>query len=152
VKGRNGYLWLCRLLILVVFFFNVYCAYQFLTCPGRYAPAYELFGEVGANAVRGFGLLFLMWNVPYFVALLNPFQHFVSLLEALSMQLIGVVGEGFIWLKIDQHHLILKISIERFLVFDLIGLVLLLAAAWISFRKKVVGNQDSPGKEKSTAL
>lgn len=123
-------IWPARLLIGIVFFFNVQCALAFLITPQNYAPAFELSGAPGAGMVRGMGILFLMWNVPYAAALWQPMRHFFSLTEAVVMQTIGLVGETLIWLKLPVVHASTRGSILRFIWFDGGGLVLLLAA-WV---------------------
>jgi hypothetical protein len=82
---------LARVLISLVILVNLQCAVLFLVGPVRYAPGFQLSGEVGGAVVRGFGVLFLMWNVPYFVALWHPVRHWISLLEAVAMQFIGLL-------------------------------------------------------------
>src|ERR1035437_4336550 len=88
--------WLARLLIGWVFFFNVQCAIAFLAAPQLYAGLFELSGPPGEGMLRGLGLLFLMWNVPYAVALWNPARQRTSLYEAIVMQAIGVLGESLL--------------------------------------------------------
>jgi hypothetical protein len=88
---------LARTMIAVVLLVNVWCALAFLIKPGDYAGGFELSGALGEAMLRGLGVLFLMWNVPYAVALWHPILHRVSLLEALAMQAIGLVGESFIY-------------------------------------------------------
>ena len=61
-------------------------------------------GAAGEALVRGFGVLFVMWNVPYAVAAWHPVRRRVSLGEA---------AVRFIW-------------------FDGAGLVLLLGAIWLA--------------------
>jgi hypothetical protein len=78
------------------------------------------------------GVLFLMWNVPYAVAFMNPIKHRLSLWEAVIMQAIGVVGESLILLGLPPEYGIARQSILRFIVFDLAGLAFLLLAAWVS--------------------
>ena len=124
-KKRN---WLARGLIGLVFFFNVQCALAFLANPGAFTPSFELGGAAGDGMIRGMGLLFLMWNVPYAVALWNPGQNRRSLVEALVMQAIGVVGESLLLLTFPAGHPLVRASVERFIVFDGGGLALLLAA------------------------
>lgn len=121
-----------RLLIGLVFFFNVQCALAFLLAPQRYAPGFELSGPVGEGMVRGMGILFLMWNVPYAAALTNPRKRRVSLIEAIVMQAIGFVGESLLLLTFPAGHAVLRASVGRFIVFDGVGLVALLAALWLS--------------------
>jgi len=122
------HLWLARLCVGVVFFFNVQCALAFLAAPGSYAPAFELEGEVGAAVMCALGVLFLMWNVPYAVALWQPGRNRLSLWEAILMQTIGLVGETGIYFSLAKNHALARAAIERFIAFDGAGLLLLLAA------------------------
>jgi hypothetical protein len=128
-QSRN---WLARVLIGLVFFFNVQCALAFLAAPADFAPAFELSGAAGEGMVRGMGVLFLMWNVPYAVALWNPGQNRRSLIEAVVMQAIGVVGESLLLLTFPAGHPQVSASVGRFIVFDGGGLVLLLLASYLS--------------------
>lgn len=123
---------LARLLIGAVLLMNVQCAAAFLVAPQTYAPAYELTGAVGAATLRGIGLLFLMWNVPYAVALSHPLRRRVSLYEAIAMQTLGVAGESLIRWSLPPGHAVLSASLLRFIVFDAAGLLALLLAAWIT--------------------
>jgi hypothetical protein len=119
-----------RLLIGLVLFWNIQCALFFLLWPGRYAPSFELAGLPGEAAVRGVGVLFLMWNVPYAVALWHPLRHRLSLFEATAMQAIGVIGESIILLSLPPTYAILRSSLSRFILFDALGLLALLLAVW----------------------
>jgi hypothetical protein len=130
---QSRWIWLVRLLIGMVFFFNVQCAVAFLVSPENYSPAFELAGVSGEGLVRGLGVLFLMWNVPYAVALWHPVRHFVSLSEAVGMQAIGVVGETLIWLGLPAVHALARGAVLRFIIFDGGGLVLL-GLAWLLAR------------------
>ena len=121
-------LWLARLFIAVVFFFNVQCAVLFLFQPSSYAPSFEMSGTVGEGMLRGMGVLFLMWNVPYAFALYHPLRQRTSLLQAVIMQAIGVLGESLILAGLPAGHSQLTASILRFILFDAGGLLLLLAA------------------------
>jgi len=127
-------LWLARALIAAVFLWNVQCAVAFLAAPATYAAGFELSGPAGAATVRGIGVLFLMWNVPYFVALLHPGRHRVSLYEAVAMQAIGLIGESLILWSLDGGHPVAAASVSRFIAFDGVGLVALLPAAWFTRR------------------
>jgi hypothetical protein len=91
--------------------------------------------------VAGTGLLFLMWQVPYVFALVNPMKFKVSLIEALVMQIIGLVGESILLTRITSEHAMLSSSITRFIFFDGMGVVLLgvaLGLTWIRRSKKEV--------------
>lgn len=120
--------WLARALIGTVTFSNLLAAFQFMLRPEIYAPGFELQGESGAAVIQGMGLLFLMWNVPYIVALLNPVRYFISLIEAVTMQAIGVVGESLLLALLRGEHPLIRDSVARFIFFDGGGLLLLLVA------------------------
>jgi hypothetical protein len=133
--SHSGFrLWLARSLIAAVFFWNVQCAVAFLAAPAAYAPGFELTGPAGEAAVRGLGVLFLMWNVPYFVALLDPVRRRVSLFEAIAMQAIGLAGESLILWALPVAYPVARATVARFIAFDGSGLILLLAAAWVTRR------------------
>jgi hypothetical protein len=107
---------------------NIQCALVFLIAPSWFAPSYELNGEVGEAVIRAFGILFLMWNVPYVAAAWNPRRHRVSLWQAIIMQTIGLIGETGILLSLTGDHFILRESVFRFIVFDGAGLIALIVA------------------------
>jgi hypothetical protein len=125
-------LWISRTLIGLVLFFNLQCALAFIWSPEIFAPAFELEGETGSALIRGIGILFLMWNVPYSVAVINPRDHRISLYEAIIMQAIGVVGESLLLAALPAGHIALQATASRFIAFDGAGLVFLLFSAWIS--------------------
>ncbi len=133
--SANSRKWISRILIGVVFIANLQCAVLFLWNPAGYAPGFELSGAIGDAIIRAIGLLFLMWNVPYAVALWNPIKHRVSLYEAVVMQSIGVIGETLLWWQLPTGHLALEATATRFIAFDAFGLLALLLAAWIVFRE-----------------
>lgn len=128
MEDRRGVLGLARLFIAVVLAWNVQCALVFVIAPGAYSAGFELAGAPGSAAVRGMGVLFLMWNVPYAVALSHPLRRRVSLYEALAMQTIGLLGESFILLSLPVVHSVARASIARFIAFDGAGVVLLALA------------------------
>lgn len=130
-------LWLSRGCIAIVFFANVQCAVAFILSPGTFASSYELIGVVGNVTIQAIGVLFLMWNVPYAVALWHPARHRLSLWEAVVMQAIGVIGESIIRVSFPVGHLVLQASLTRFIGFDGFGLCLLAIALWL-----VKGDQD----------
>jgi hypothetical protein len=132
MTGMPVRLWLARAAIGMVFLVNIECALAFLWAPQGFAPGFELQGAAGSAAVRGMGILFLMWNVPYLVAAWHPNRHRLSLYEALSMQTIGVIGESLLLWSLNGGHPALQLSITRFISFDAGGLLLLCLAAWIT--------------------
>ena len=120
---------LSRLLIGLVLFINLQCAFTYLLWPERYAPGFELTGDIGNAVIRSLGVLFLMWNVPYIIALWDPIRYRVALHAAIIMQTIGLLGESWIYLNLPDVHEIARSSIMRFIIFDGLGLAALLAAA-----------------------
>jgi len=129
-------IWAARLLIAVVVAWNLECALVFLLNPGVYAPGFELTGIPGQAAVRGFAVLFVMWNIPYLVALWDPQRNHVSLWEALAMQVIGVLGESMILNSFPTGYPFLHTSILRFIIFDSAGVVLLIGAALLELASR----------------
>lgn len=123
-KGHRT-IWVARVLIAIVLTWNLEAAISFLVSPAPYLAAFELQGLPGEIAVAGTGLLFLMWQVPYVFAMVNPMKFKVSLIEALVMQSIGLVGESLLLTRITSEHAMLSSSITRFILFDGIGVVLL---------------------------
>jgi hypothetical protein len=127
--------WLIRALIAPVVFFNLQCSFEFLVHAQRYAPSFDLNEQTGAYMIQGFGLLFLMWNIPYLTALADPIRHATSLTEAVVMQAIGAVGEALLLLNVPAEYQNLHASVSRFIYFDAGGLLFLLAA-WL-FRRRI---------------
>jgi hypothetical protein len=130
-------IWIGRVLIGAVILWNVQCAVVFLVAPGVFAPGFELDGPAGEAMVRGVGVLFLMWNVPYVVALLHPVRHRTSLYEAVAMQAIGLAGESLILLSLGGGHPAVSSTLLRFIAFDGAGLALLVLAAWVTRGSRV---------------
>ena len=130
-KHSSLTLWLARGLIALVTAWNLQAALTFILWPERFAPGFELSGVPGAAAVRGTGVLFVMWNVPYLVALWHPRKYRLALGMALAMQFIGLVGESLILMTLPKENALLHASILRFIMFDGSGLLLLATAFWL---------------------
>lgn len=128
MKAAQHRLRAARLLIAIVLTINLLCAFDFIIRPSVYQGSYELGGEVGKAVIIGFGILFLMWQVPYFFALVNPVKHKVSLISAVIMQAIGLIGESLLLRTIPGEHAHLRGSVFRFIIFDGGGLLLLFVA------------------------
>lgn len=129
---KPGLLLAARVCIGVVLVWNIQCALAFLLAPTPFAAGFELGGVPGDTAIRGIGILFLMWNVPYAVALWHPVRHRVSLYEALVMQALGLVGESVIFVSVPLQHALARASLVRFIAFDAAGLLLLCLAVWLT--------------------
>jgi hypothetical protein len=127
----NIRLWTARLLIAMVIAWNLQAALLFFLNPQAFSPGFELGGVAGSAAMRGFAVLFVMWNIPYLVALWEPHRNRVSLLEALVMQTLGVMGESIILITLPVGHAVLHSSLLRFIAFDSAGLVALGFAAFL---------------------
>jgi hypothetical protein len=132
----NRRTWLARALILIVAAWNIQAALVFLLWPENYVHSFALSGVPGAAAVRGAGVLFLMWNIPYLVALWNPYEYLLALKLAVAMQLLGLLGESYILSTLTAASALLQSSILRFITFDGAGLILL-ASAYLLVRKGV---------------
>jgi hypothetical protein len=128
---------LARGMIGLVILWNLQAAVVFLLQPERYASAFRLQDPAGEAVLRGMGVLFAMWNIPYLVALWHPVRNRISLFEALAMQTIGLAGETLIFTTLSVNQGPLRDLIARFLAFDGMGLLLLLAALWITRRERV---------------
>ncbi len=131
-------IWIVRFLIGLVVFFNLESAIAFLIHPDVYTSSYELSGIPGDAAIRGFAILFCMWNVPYLFAFWHPIKYHISLWESVLMQATGLLGESWLVSQIPTEFGLLRNSIFRFIIFDGAGLLLLLIALslMISLRKK----------------
>jgi hypothetical protein len=129
-------LWAARLLIGVVVAWNLQCAAVFLLTPAAFAPGFELAGVPGEATIRGFAVLFVMWNIPYLVALWQPRRQRVSLWQALAMQAVGVLGESLILFSIPAGHALLHASIVRFVEFDAAGVLLLIGAIILTGKQR----------------
>ncbi len=121
-------LWSARALIGIVLFFNLQCALLFLWRPGDYMAGFGLGSVAGMGMLRALGLLFLMWNVPCVFACLHPIKYRISLLEALIMQAIGLLGETLILFCGNYQDATIRSTVTRFILFDGMGLALLLLA------------------------
>lgn len=123
-----------RVLIFLVLAMNLQCAIAYIFNPLPYVAPFELSGEPGRAAIIGIGILFVMWQVPYLFALIHPLGNWCSLLEAVIMQAIGLVGESLLFRTIPLSNVALRGSVLRFIVFDAGGLLLLIVAAAWTFR------------------
>lgn len=125
----NKFRLFATILVGIVFLINIQAGFDFFINPQKYTAAFELAGTPGEISVAGVGLLFIMWNVPYVFACINPVKYSISLLQTIIMQLLGVTGETILYLRIpDQSHHLLKESIMRFMIFDFVGFILLVMA------------------------
>jgi hypothetical protein len=76
-----------------------------------------------------------MWNIPYLFAVKDPARYKLTLNIALLSQLIGFIGESYIFHTLTPEHILLRNSILRFILFDGAG-VFLLVISWTLLRDK----------------
>jgi len=121
----------------VVLAWNLQAALTFILAPDAYVAGFEVSGIPGRTVVRGFGILFLMWNVPYAAALVQPVRHIVPFACAVVAQCIGLAGEVWLFAALPPGHDALRATGLRFIAFDAAGLVLLVAtfAVVLRFRR-----------------
>jgi hypothetical protein len=135
-RNNTWQVWISRLLIAVVLFWNTQAAFHFMLNPEAFVRSFQLEGVPGRAAIVGYGILFLMWQVPYVFALLHPLRFKISLWQALIMQVIGVIGESILRATIPEEYQLLRGAILRFIAFDAPGILLLLAALIIVRQQK----------------
>lgn len=130
--------WAVRLTYAAVFVLNIMCAIQFVAAPASFAGAYQLSGVAGEAAVRGIGVVFLMWNATYPLFVARPRQNMALGAIVLVQQAIGCVGECAILLTLPPAgYEVLASSIARFIAFDVAGLVVMGATyAWLAIACK----------------
>jgi hypothetical protein len=119
---------IARILLTAILLVNLSAAIPYLIRPDDYAAAYELTGVPGEVMVRGLGILFLMWAVPFIPAILHPVRHRIAFVCVLAMQAIGLAGESLMVVTLPAGHDALRATGLRFIVFDGTGLILLLVA------------------------
>ena len=123
MEQRRLTLWLARLALGVVFFFNITCALAFVVRPSAYMHGFEVSGVAGEALVRGIGILFLMWNTTYPLAISHPWRYRWLFVIVLVQQAIGLAGETWMLLALPPGHDALAATGWRFVAFDSGGLV-----------------------------
>ena len=122
--------WLARAAFLLVFAINVQCAASFVLWPDAYAPSFEVAGVPGAAAVQGLG-------ATYPAVIASPLRFRAVAVIVLVQQAIGLAGESWLRFGLPAGHAALSASIERFILFDAAGLVLMAAAfGWLLWVKR----------------
>ncbi len=133
IHPNNFASWFARLAVATVFALNVSCALLFILRPQDYAAGFEVGGVAGEALVRGYGILFLMWNATYPLVIVQPQRQKTLFGVVLAQQAIGVVGESGMWLALPAGHAALSATGLRFILFDGGGLILM-AAAYLFLR------------------
>jgi len=107
----------------MVFFFNVTCALAFIVRPEAYIHGFEVSGVPGEVIVQGIGVLFLMWNVTYPLAIWHPWRYRWLFVIVIVQQVIGLAGETWMLLTLASGYVSLATTGTRFIAFDGGGLV-----------------------------
>jgi hypothetical protein len=128
LRAKSATVWFARLVLLAVLIANLSAAIPYVLRPADYAAAFELNGTPGEAAVRGLGILFLMWAVPFIPAVIHPIRYRVAFAIVLAMQVIGLIGESLMLMTLPAGHEALRATGLRFIAFDGVGLVVLLIA------------------------
>lgn len=119
---------IARICYTLVFVSNMYCALAFIFDPTPYVGSYELSAASGGiAAIQGMGVAFAMWNVTYPFFVVNPLKQKALGIVIIIQQIVGLVGELFIKTGLDKGQIVLEGSIMRFVWFDFVGLILLVA-------------------------
>jgi len=118
-------MWLARGAVAVVCAWNLSAAVPFMLAPARYVAGFEVGGVGGEALVRGMGILFLMWQVPFLPVIWNPRRHGACFLAIIAMQAVGLAGELWMMWGLPPGHLALRATGMRFIAFDAAGLALL---------------------------
>lgn len=121
--------WVVRLCFAFVFVVNVQCALGFALTPEAYMGAYELAGAPGRVATQGIGIAFLMWNCTYPLVAWQPQRHRALAGVVLVQQAVGLIGESAIRATLPAGHDLLASSIDLFIAFDALGLILM-SVSW----------------------
>lgn len=138
-RYQSGAVWVARVAVGLVCFFNLTAAIPFVLGPSGYVSSFQLAdsGLAGEVMVRGLGILFLMWQVPFVPVILDPVRHRTAFLIVLAMQLVGLVGESWMLVALPAAgYDLLRATGMRFVGFDSAGLVVMTLAYWALFRRR----------------
>lgn len=122
---RRWPVWTARGAVAAVCAWNLSAAVPFALSPARYVAGFEVSGVGGEALVRGMGILFLMWQVPFLPVIWNPRRHGACFLAIIAMQAVGLAGELWMMWGLPPGHLALRATGTRFIAFDAAGLALL---------------------------
>jgi hypothetical protein len=110
-------------------------AIPYVMAPARYVASFEVDGVGGEALVRGLGIVFLMWQVPFVPVVMNPARFRVCLVCLVAMQAIGLAGESWMLAGLPAGHAALRATGWRFVAFDAAGLAILVVAMLVVGRR-----------------
>jgi hypothetical protein len=108
------------------------CAISFIIDPSQGTMGYELSGVGAIAAIRGMGVIMLMWNVSYIPLIYRPSRFRCLFVVVIIQQLIAVVGDIYVVLFDAPSASILRSSVMQFLAFDIAGIIALTIAYFLS--------------------
>jgi hypothetical protein len=129
--------WAARLLVAAVFGMNVQSAVVFIARPQTYASGFELSGTAGLYLIQAMGILFLMWNATFPPVIIHPGRYRLLFGVVIAQQVIGLGGESWLLAGLPGSHPALVATAARFIFFDTLGLVALVAAFLLSRRANI---------------
>lgn len=136
-----------RVAFALVFVVNVRCALGYIVDTAGFLPSFDASGEAGMVALRGIGVAFLMWNATYPAVIWDPVRFRSIAVVVLVQQVIGLVGEGWIYSGIPAAYPALQATIRAFISFDGFGLVIMLATfVWLEMERRRAAIQQKPGE------
>ena len=127
VSASRGWVWAARLCLGIVFLINMNAAVAYILHPTRYISGYELEGVAGRVVIQAIGALFIMWNATYPLVIVNPARYQALFAIVLAQQLIGLTAESWLVISLPSGHDALRLTGIRFITFDGVGLILMLA-------------------------
>ncbi|MBQ3302476.1 MAG: hypothetical protein IJH04_10115 [Eggerthellaceae bacterium] len=136
-------IWFARIMVGIVFAWNVICALQFVLWPGDFAAGYGLEQtEASKAAISGIGVAFLMWNTTYPLVIVNPDKHMTLFGVILAQQAIGLAGESVILAQLSSAAASATTAaamegIWRFIAFDAAGLLMMAIAFFVLRRSGI---------------
>jgi len=100
-------LWAARIIVLLVCCWNLTAAIPFVLDPSGHVRSFEVSdcGVGGELLVRGLGVAFLMWQVPFLPVIWRPGRNRVCFCCLLGMQAIGLAGETLMLAGLPDGHL-----------------------------------------------
>jgi len=123
-------LWAARIMVGLVCLWNLTAAIPFVLNPTKYTHSFEVSGTGGQALVRGLGVAFLMWQVPFLPVIWRPGRHRTCFLCLLGMQVVGLLGESLMLAGLPAGELALRATGWRFIAFDSAGLLGMGLAYW----------------------
>ncbi|MBN1318039.1 MAG: hypothetical protein JXA42_21330 [Anaerolineales bacterium] len=124
---RDRWLLLSRLAVVSVLVWHLSAAIPFTLHPETFITSFgvEGCGVGGTVMVRGLGVAFLMWQIPYLPVIWHPARQKTCFGCVLGMQVVGLLGELLMLIDLPSGNPALLATGWRFVFFDGTGLLLL---------------------------